>query len=33
VAAGEDVYKRQHNLLITGPCGVDKSWLACALAC
>ncbi len=21
-----------HNLLITGPCGVGKSWLACALA-
>ncbi|UPK34490.1 ATP-binding protein [Bradyrhizobium sp. 186] len=26
-----DWISRKHNLLITGPTGVDKSWIACAL--
>ncbi|WP_114912091.1 IS21-like element helper ATPase IstB [Acidibrevibacterium fodinaquatile] len=26
-----DWVRARHNLLITGPCGVGKSWLACAL--
>ena len=30
LAAG-DWIKARHNLLVTGPCGVGKSWLACAL--
>ena len=29
--AGCDWVRARHNLLITGPCGVGKSWLACAL--
>ena len=28
--AGCDWVRSRHNLLITGPCGVGKSWLACA---
>jgi len=31
LAGGQWIAER-HNLLITGPCGVGKSWLACALA-
>lgn len=30
LAAGDWIRSR-HNLLITGPCGVGKSWLSCAL--
>lgn len=30
LAAG-DWLRARHNLLVTGPCGVGKSWLACAL--
>lgn len=30
LAAG-DWIRARHNLLLTGPCGVGKSWLACAL--
>lgn len=30
--AGGQWIAEHHNLLITGPCGVGKSWLACALA-
>jgi len=26
-----DWIRARHNLLVTGPCGVGKSWLACAL--
>jgi DNA replication protein DnaC len=29
--AGCDWIRARHGLLITGPCGVGKSWLACAL--
>jgi len=29
--AGCDWVRALHNLLITGPCGMGKSWLACAL--
>jgi DNA replication protein DnaC len=29
--AGCDWIRARHNLLITGPCGVSKSWLTCAL--
>jgi len=32
-AAPEDIdYRTRRNLIITGPCGVGKTWLACALA-
>ena len=30
LAAG-DWIRARHNLVVTGPCGVGKSWLACAL--
>jgi DNA replication protein DnaC len=29
--AGCDWVRARHNLIITGPCGVGKTWLACAL--
>lgn len=29
--AGGDWIRQRHGLLITGPAGVGKSWLACAL--
>jgi DNA replication protein DnaC len=29
--AGCDWIRARHSLLLTGPCGVGKSWLACAL--
>src|SRR6185312_14215889 len=29
--AGCDWIRAKHNLLVTGPCGTGKSWLACAL--
>jgi len=29
--AGCDWIRAKHNLLVTGPCGIGKSWLACAL--
>jgi DNA replication protein DnaC len=29
--AASDWIRARHNLLVTGPCGVGKSWLACAL--
>jgi DNA replication protein DnaC len=29
--SGCDWIRARHNLLLTGPCGVGKSWLACAL--
>jgi DNA replication protein DnaC len=29
--AGCDWVRARHNLIITGPCGVGKSWLACTL--
>src|SRR3989304_1281231 len=30
--SGGDWVAQHHNLIITGPCGVGKSFLACALA-
>lgn len=30
--AGCDFIRERRNLLIVGPCGIGKSWLACALA-
>ena len=30
--SGSDWVRHHHNLLVTGPCGVGKSYLACALA-
>jgi hypothetical protein len=31
IEAHGDWIRARHNLLVTGPCGVGKSWLACAL--
>jgi DNA replication protein DnaC len=30
--SGSDWVRLHHNLLVTGPCGVGKSYIACALA-
>ena len=30
--SGSDWVRHHHNLLVTGPCGVGKSYMACALA-